>query len=51
VTEIVDDRSIIDEGSYLNKDNFREELMKLEEGLRAEFLKDMLAQGFSVGPN
>jgi ribosomal protein L37AE/L43A len=51
VTEIVDDRSIIDKESYLNKDNFRDELMKLEEGARAEFLEDMLTQGFSLGPN
>jgi hypothetical protein len=31
VAEIVDDRSVIDEESYLNKDNFKEEFMKLEE--------------------
>jgi hypothetical protein len=51
MAEIVDDRSVIEEENYLNKDNFREELMKLGEGARAKFLEDMLAQDFSLGPN
>jgi hypothetical protein len=51
VAEIVDDRSIIDGESYLNKDNFRDEFMKLEERSRAEVLEEMITQDFSMGPN
>jgi hypothetical protein len=51
VTEIVNDRSIIDEESHLTKENSRDELMKLEEGFRAEVLEEMIAQDFSMGPN
>jgi hypothetical protein len=51
VAEIVDDRSVIDEESYLTKDNFRDEFMKLEERSRAEVLEEMIAQDFSMGPN
>jgi hypothetical protein len=51
VTEVIDDQSVIGEESYLNKDNFRDKFMKLEERSRAEVLEEMIAQDFSMGPN